>query len=252
MEDLGIGRPSTYAPTISVLLERFYVTRDARQLAPTTLGRMINDILVESFPEVVNTGFTAAMESKLDEVDEAKTGWVGFIGEFYSPFKKKIDTIMDSLSSYRGSLDEPTGETCPKCGKPMVKKLGRFGFFLACTGFPECRSTKSIPLAKCPKCGGDVVPRRTVKGKGREFYGCDRYPECDFLTYDKPVGMPCPKCGWPLVEKADKKSAGRRLCINPDCDYLHGGTQESADQDVPGMDEDAAAGSFEDQDGFQD
>lgn len=228
MEELGIGRPSTYAPTISVLLERYYVTRETRQLTPTTLGRMINDILVESFPEVVNTGFTADMETRLDEVDEARADWVQVLSEFYGPFKQKVDIIMASLSSYRGSLDEPTDVLCDKCGKPMVKKLGRFGFFLACTGFPDCRTTKSIPLATCPKCGGDVVARRTVKGKGREFYGCDRYPECDFLTYDKPTGKKCPGCSWPLVEKNDRRSGARHLCSNPDCTFIPDPVQDAA------------------------
>ncbi len=226
MEEQGIGRPSTYAPTISVLLERYYVTRETRQLVPTTLGRMINDILVESFPTVVEAGFTAFMETKLDEVDESRADWVKVIGDFYGPFKKRVDEIMESLASYRGTLDESTDIVCEKCGKPMVKKLGRFGFFLACTGFPECRNTRSVPLAKCPKCGGDVVARRKARGAGREFFGCDRYPECDFITYDKPTGAPCPKCGWPLVEKVDRKTGGHKACINPDCDYLHFQTDE--------------------------
>ncbi len=226
MEEGGIGRPSTYAPTISVLLERYYVTRETRQLVPTTLGRMINDILVESFPTVVESGFTAYMETKLDEVDESRADWVKVIGDFYAPFKKRVDEIMDSLASYRGTLDESTDIVCEKCGKPMVKKLGRFGFFLACTGFPECRNTRSVPVAICPKCGGDVVARRKARGAGREFFGCDRYPDCDFITYDKPTGAPCPKCGWPLVEKVDRKTGGHKACINPDCDYLHFQTDE--------------------------
>ena len=222
MEEQGIGRPSTYAPTISVLLERYYVTRENRQLAPTTLGRMISDILVESFPQVVNVSFTAGMEAGLDEVEDAKTDWVRMIRTFYSPFKLRVDEVMEKLQSYRGRLDEPTDIVCDKCGRPMVKKLGRFGFFLACTGFPECRNTRSIPLAKCPRCGtGDIVARRRANGRGREFYGCSRYPDCDFITYSKPTGSNCPKCGWFLVEKYDKKSGSHKACINPDCDYLH-------------------------------
>ena len=222
LEEQGIGRPSTYAPIISVLLDRYYVTRENRQLAPTTLGRMISDILVESFPQVVNVGFTAGMEAGLDEVEEAKTDWVRMIRDFYGPFKLRVDEVMEKLQSYRGSLDEPTDIVCDKCGRPMVKKLGRFGFFLACTGFPECRNTRSIPLAKCPRCGqGDIVARRRAKGRGREFYGCSRYPDCDFITYNKPTGSTCPKCGWFLVEKYDKKSGSHKACINPSCDYLH-------------------------------
>lgn len=221
LEEQGIGRPSTYAPIISVLLDRYYVTRENRQLVPTTLGRMISDILVEYFPDVVNVGFTAGMEARLDEVEEQKADWVRMIRDFWGPFKNKVDQVMESLQSYRGTLDEPTDQVCEKCGKMMVKKLGRFGFFLACSGFPECRNTKSIPLATCPKCGGDIVARRRSKGKGREFYGCSRYPECDFITYSKPTESVCPKCGWFLVEKYDKKTGPHKACINPSCGYLH-------------------------------
>jgi DNA topoisomerase-1 len=230
LEEQGIGRPSTYAPIISVLLDRYYVTRDNRQLAPTTLGRMISDILAESFPAVLNAGFTAGMERLLDEVEEGKADWVGMIRDFYGPFRERVDEVMESLKSYRGILDERTDITCEKCGKPMVKKLGRFGFFLACTGFPECRTTRSIPLAKCPRCGGDIVARRKAKGRGREFYGCTRYPDCNFITYNKPTGSNCPRCGWFLVEKYDRKAGSHKACINPACDYLHthGDEPESA------------------------
>ncbi len=223
LEEQGIGRPSTYAPIISVLLERYYVSRENRQLVPTTLGRMISDILVEYFPGVVNVGFTAGMEAMLDEVEDEKADWVHKIRDFYGPFKDKVDEVMQDLQSFRGSLDEATDIVCEKCGKPMVKKLGRFGYFLACTGFPECRNTRSIPLGKCPRpgCGGDIVARRRAKGKGREFYGCTNYPVCNFITYNKPTGSACPKCGWFLVEKFDKKSGSHKACINPDCDYLH-------------------------------
>jgi DNA topoisomerase-1 len=223
LEEQGIGRPSTYAPIISVLLERYYVSRDSRQLVPTTLGRMISDILVEYFPGVVNVGFTAGMEAMLDEVEDKRADWIRKIRDFYGPFKEKVDEVMDSLQSYRGTLDEATDIVCEKCGKPMVKKLGRFGYFLACTGFPECRNTRSIPLGKCPRpgCGGDIVSRRRAKGKGREFYGCTNYPDCDFIIYNKPTASNCPKCGWFLVEKFDKKSGSHKACINPECDYLH-------------------------------
>ncbi|MGA2546892.1 MAG: type I DNA topoisomerase [Rectinemataceae bacterium] len=223
LEEQGIGRPSTYAPIISVLLERYYVSRENRQLVPTTLGRMISEILVDYFPDVVNVGFTAGMEAMLDEVEDQRADWVHKIRDFYGPFKKKVDEVMGSLQSYRGTLDEATDIVCERCGKPMVKKLGRFGYFLACTGFPECRNTRSIPLGKCPRpgCGGDIVARRRAKGKGREFYGCTNYPVCEFITYNKPTGSNCPKCGWFLVEKFDKKSGSHKACINPDCDYLH-------------------------------
>ena len=228
LEEQGIGRPSTYAPTISVLLDRYYVSRENRQLVPTTLGRMISDILVDYFPDVVNVAFTSGMERMLDEVEEQRADWVHKIRDFYGPFKKKVDEVMEDLQSFRGTLDEATDIVCEKCGKPMVKKLGRFGYFLACTGFPACRNTRSIPLGKCPRpgCGGDIVARRRAKGKGREFYGCTNYPSCDFITYNKPTGSNCPKCGWFLVEKFDKKSGSHKACINPDCDYLHTQTEE--------------------------
>jgi len=233
LEEKGIGRPSTYAPIISVLLERYYVTRDSRQLAPTTLGRMINDILVESFPNVVDAAFTAGMEEMLDHVEDERGDWVEAIRDFYGPFKKRVDELMESLESLRGSLDEATDIVCEKCGKPMVKKLGRFGFFLACTGFPECRNTRSIPLAKCPRpgCTGEIVARRKVGGRGREFYGCTRYPECDFITYYKPTHTNCPKCGQFLVERYDKKRGPYKACINPQCDYLHSQEDEHAPED---------------------
>ncbi len=223
LEEKGIGRPSTYAPIISVLLERYYVTRENKQLVPTTLGRKIDEILVGSFPDVVDSGFTAGMESMLDDVEESKRDWVAAIGQFYGPFKKRVDDIMETLQSVKGSLDEPTDEVCEKCGKPMVKKLGRFGFFLACTGFPTCKNTKSIPLARCPRpdCNGEIVARRKSKGRGREFYGCSNYPDCDFITYFKPTNSYCPKCGWFLVERFDKKRGSYKACINPACDYLH-------------------------------
>jgi len=229
LEELGIGRPSTYAPTISTLLERYYVSRQSKQLAPTTLGRMISDILTEFFPEVIGAGFTAQMESLLDKVEDEKADWVQAMKEFYFPFKGKLDEVMSTLSSKKGQLDEATDILCERCGKPMVKKLGRFGFFLACSGFPGCKNTKSIPVAVCPKCGGDIVERKNPKGKRKLFYGCNRYPACDFVTYDKPTDKLCPKCGWFLVEKSDRVSGSHKACINPSCDYLHSRDEEKAE-----------------------
>ncbi len=131
-----------------------------------------------------------------------------------------MDEVVKTLESFKGALDEETDYVCEKCGRKLVKKLGRFGFFLACPGFPECKNTKSIPLAKCPKCSGDVVSRKT-KGRGKEFYGCTRYPECDFISHFKPINQNCPKCGQFLVEKYDKKNGSHKACINPQCDFLH-------------------------------
>ena len=222
LEEKGIGRPSTYAPIISVLLDRYYVTRSNKQLVPTQLGRIICKILVESFPDVINEHFTAEVETNLDKVEEDKLVWNNMISDFFGPFKKRVDEVMQSVQSIKGSLDEPTDKICEKCGKPMVKKLGRFGYFLACSGFPECHNTKSIPLAKCPMpgCNGEIVARKT-KGRGKEFYGCTNYPACSFISHFKPIDQYCPKCGWFLVEKFDKKNGTYKSCINPDCDYLH-------------------------------
>ncbi len=233
LEEEGIGRPSTYAPIISVILDRYYVTRENRQLVPTTLGRMINDILVEYFPDVIEPAFTASMETMLDQVEESNRDWVGAMRDFYVPFHSRMAEVMEKLQSFRGTLDEATDEVCEKCGKPMVKKLGRFGFFLACTGFPACMNTKSIPLAPCPRpgCNGHIVARRKAKGRGREFYGCSRYPDCDFITYYKPISATCPNCGWFLVERFDKKRGSYKACINPDCNYLHSPEEEHAADD---------------------
>jgi DNA topoisomerase I len=225
LEEKGIGRPSTYASIISVLLDRYYVTRSNKQLVPTVLGKLISDVLTEHFPLYVDADFTASMESKLDDVEENKVSWPQMIKEFWYPFKTTVDDVTKNIESFKGILDEPTDHVCEKCGKPMLKKLGRFGFFLACSGFPECRNTKSIPLAKCPKCGGDIVARKT-KGKNKEFYGCTNYPQCDFISHFKPLNQSCPKCGFFLVEKYDKKNGAHKICINPECDYLHSAETE--------------------------
>ena len=239
LEEKGIGRPSTYAPIISVLLDRYYVTRSNKQLVPTQLGRMICRILVESFPEVINEHFTAEVENNLDKVEQDELVWNTMIADFFTPFKKRVDEVMESVASVKGSLDEPTDKICEKCGKSMMKKLGRFGFFLACSGFPECHNTKSIPLAKCPMpdCDGEIVARKT-KGRGKEFYGCTNYPSCNFISHFKPIDQYCPKCGWFLVEKFDKKNGSYKSCINPDCDYLHSADDEEKIIPEAGNDED--------------
>ena len=229
LEEKGIGRPSTYAPIISVLLDRYYVVRRNKQLMPTTLGRIISDLLVTQFPDVVNVDFTAGMEQNLDRVEEDGMEWHQMIAGFYGPFKDRVEHVNETLESIKGVLDEPTDEVCEKCGKPMVKKLGRFGFFLACTGFPECRNTKAVPLADCPRegCDGKIVARRKAGGKGKEFYGCTNYPECDFISHFKPTSSNCPKCGYFLVEKNDKKTGSVKACINPECDFLHTHEEEN-------------------------
>ncbi len=231
LEEKGIGRPSTYAPIISVLLDRYYVTRVNRQLVPTQLGKIICRILVESFPDVINEQFTSEVEDNLDKVEQNSLVWNSMIADFYEPFIAQVDKVMDTQESLKGSLDEQTDKVCEKCGKPMVKKLGRFGYFLACSGFPECHNTRSIPLAKCPRpgCNGEIVARKT-KGRGKEFYGCTNYPTCDFITHFKPIDVYCPKCGWFMVEKFDKKNGAYKSCINPDCDYLHSADGEAEDK----------------------
>lgn len=222
LEEKGIGRPSTYAPIISVLIDRYYISRNNKQFVPTPLGKMINDILVESFPDVINENFTAEIESKLDDVEEGKVQWPKMMGDFFFPFKEHVDEVMSTLESVKGSMDEVTDKTCELCGKPMLKKLGRFGYFLACSGFPECHNTKSIPLAKCPRpeCNGEIVERKN-KGRSKSFFGCTNYPTCDFISHFKPIDQNCPKCNWFMVEKYDKKHGSFKSCINPDCTYLH-------------------------------
>ncbi len=229
LDEKKIGRPSTYAPIIKTLLDRYYVTRSNRQLVPTLLGKMICDILVEAFPNVIDAQFTAEVENQLDSVEQDEIVWNNMISDFYGPFIKRCGEASVEVKSIKGFLDEPTDKVCEKCGKTMMKKLGRFGFFLACSGFPECHNTKSISLAKCPVdgCDGEIVTRKT-KGRGKEFYGCTNYPKCNFISHFKPLeNQYCPKCNWFLVEKFDKKNGSYKSCINPDCDYLHSADEAS-------------------------
>ncbi|MDR2589215.1 MAG: type I DNA topoisomerase [Spirochaetales bacterium] len=233
LEEKGIGRPSTYASIISVLMDRHYVVRKSKQLMPTPLGRIIYELLAKSFSDIIDVNFTAGMESLLDRVEGSGEDWVGMIRGFYQPFRDKVLHAAQTLESLKGVMDEETDHTCEKCGRKMIKKLGRFGFFLACSGFPECRNTKSIPLADCPKpgCGGKIVARRKMKGRGKEFYGCTNYPECDFISHFMPTSSTCPRCGWFLVEKSDKKRGTYKACINKDCDYLHTAGEEEAEEE---------------------
>ena len=219
LEEKGIGRPSTYAPIITLLIERYYVARKNKQLIPTQLGKMVNKILIDSFSNILDVNFTAQMEQKLDDVEESKDNWSQMIGEFYKPFKSQVDNVMTTLESKRGSMDELTEYKCDKCGRPMVKKLGRFGHFLACSGFPECKNTQSIPFCKCPVpgCDGHIVARKKHGGKGREFYGCTNYPKCEFISAYKPTNKMCPDCGYFMVERYEKSRGSFYSCSNTEC-----------------------------------
>lgn len=205
LEENGIGRPSTYAPTIATLLARNYVTNEEKRLAPTELGLVVNDILVEHFPTIVDIGFTSGMEEELDDIASGERSWVPVVREFYSPFKDTLQHAEQTMERVK-VRDEPTDEVCEKCGRPMVIKLGRYGRFLACSGFPECRNSKPL-LTKigvpCPKCQvGEVIERRSTRG--RLFYGCSNWRKddpqsCDYVSWLKPTGERCPNCGEPLV-----------------------------------------------------
>ena len=206
LEEQGIGRPSTYAPTIATIVARSYVTIDQRKLIPTELGFVVNDILVEHFPSVVDLGFTSKLEDELDEIATGDRAWVPTMREFYGPFSATLKQAETSIERVK-LKDEPAGEDCDKCGRPMVIKIGRFGKFKACSGFPDCRNAQ--PLFErigmtCPECNqGDIAERRSKKG--RVFYGCTRYPDCSFVSWNKPIPTPCPKCGSPYMVEAGRK-----------------------------------------------
>ncbi|MBO8155250.1 MAG: type I DNA topoisomerase [Bacillaceae bacterium] len=217
LEELGIGRPSTYAPTLDTIQRRGYVTLDNRRFVPTELGEIVIDLLKEYFPEIIDVKFTAKMEDNLDSIEEGKNHWISIIDEFYDGFEKRLKKAEKEMEDVEVK-DEPAGITCEKCGSEMVYKMGRYGKFLACSNFPNCRNTKPILKeigVKCPKCKkGNIVERKSKKR--RTFYGCDRYPECDFISWDKPLERPCPKCKGMLVEK--KKKKGTQVQCT-ECDY---------------------------------
>jgi DNA topoisomerase-1 len=219
LEELGIGRPSTYAPTIATLQARNYVEIDQRRLLPTELGEVVTDLLIQHFPGIVDAHFTSRMEDELDDIASGERLWVPVMKEFYGPFHETVEQAEKQMTRVK-IADEPTDEICEKCGRPMVIKLGRFGRFLACSGFPECRNSRPILNkigVKCPQCGeGEVVEKKTRKGRRRIFYGCSRYPECDFTSWDKPTGEQCPECGDILVEAGKDGSV---KCRNSACDF---------------------------------
>ena len=207
MEEKGIGRPSTYAPTIGTLVGRHYVERERNRLTPTQLGITVSDLLTEYFTDVMDLDFTAKMEGELDDVSRGEREWVPMLDEFYKPFQKALDNANEQMPRVR--LEEETDEVCELCTKPMVIKTGRFGRFMACTGFPDCRNTKPIlnkTGVNCPDCGGDIVERR-ARGRGRAFWGCSRYPNCEFIINRLPLPTPCPECSGMMVQQGRNNSA---------------------------------------------
>ena len=220
LEENGVGRPSTYAPTLDVIQRRYYVRLAAKRFEPTELGEIVNGLIVEFFPDIVDVKFTADMESKLDEVEEGKQQWQSVIDAFYKPFEKELAKAETEIEKIQ-IKDEPAGFDCELCGHPMVIKLGRYGKFYACSNFPECHNTKAITKeigVTCPLCGeGQVIERKTKRN--RIFYGCDRYPDCEFTSWDKPVGRTCPKSGDYLVEKKIRGGGKQVVCSNEECDY---------------------------------
>lgn len=219
LEEKGIGRPSTFAPTIVTLLTRGYVVKEAKKLLVTELGIMTVDMLTEYFKGLINIGFTAQMEEKLDEVAEKKHTKDEVLSEFYGPFKKDLDHAGVAIPIVEIPL-EVSDVPCDKCndGTMMVIREGRFGKFLACPNFPKCRNTKPIlhPIGvKCPRCGADILERKSKTGK--VFYGCEKYPECDYTTWDKPLNEKCPDCGAMMVEHVERNGSKRKFCSNPEC-----------------------------------
>lgn len=217
LEELGIGRPSTYAPTLDTIQRRGYVALENKRFVPTELGQIVHELMMEFFPEILDVEFTAKMEHDLDDIEEGKVNWVKIIDEFYHDFSKNVKKAENEMEKVE-IKDEYAGVKCEKCGSEMVYKMGRYGKFLACSNFPDCRNTKPILKEiglKCPKCHeGNIVERKSKRR--RVFYGCDRYPECDFISWEKPVERKCPKCGEILVEKRLKKGV-QVQCSS--CDY---------------------------------
>ncbi|PTI87808.1 type I DNA topoisomerase [Staphylococcus simulans] len=217
LEELKIGRPSTYAPTIDTIQKRNYVKLESKRFVPTELGEIVYEQVKEYFPEIIDVEFTVNMETLLDKIAEGDENWRNVVGNFYNGFKDDVERAEKEMEKIE-IKDEPAGEDCEKCGSPMVIKMGRYGKFMACSNFPDCRNTKAIVKeigVKCPKCkDGEVVERKSKKG--RIFYGCSNYPECDFISWDKPVGRDCPKCDHHLVVRKKGRSS-QVVCSN--CDY---------------------------------
>lgn len=219
LEENGIGRPSTYAPIITTVVDRGYVEKDQKKLKPTALGVVVNDLLQEQFPRVVDIKFSADMEQNLDKVEDGKADWVKTVDDFYKDFDKSLQAAEENLDGKKIKVpEEETDIVCELCGRKMVIKTGRFGKFLACPGFPECKNTKRLVKempGKCPKDGGTMVVRQSKKG--RVYYGCNNYPACDFMTWDEPTAEICPQCGSSLFKKGGK--SGSLNCLKEGCGF---------------------------------
>jgi DNA topoisomerase-1 len=225
LEENGVGRPSTYAPTISTILARGYVGKEQKKLFPTELGEIVYEILKGYFDDVINVDFTANLEKELDQVEEGDIPWKDVLRKFYPGFEILVETAEEEVSKIE-IKDEETDIPCELCGRNLVIKMGRYGKFLACPGFPECRNTKplleKVEDVQCPKCEGDVLVKKTKKG--RRYFGCENNPECDFMTWNKPSTEKCELCGSMMVEKGKKL-----LCINETCKNIQEKTQEDGE-----------------------
>lgn len=217
LEENGIGRPSTYAPIITTIVDRGYVEKDQKKLKTTPLGQAVNTVMMEQFPDIVNVKFSADMEKKLDVVEAGQADWVKTIDDFYQGFEKSLEQAEKNMEGKRIKVEDiPTDEICEKCGRPMVIKSGRYGKFVACSGFPECRNAH--PLVKdtgglCPLDGGHMLVRKSAKG--RVHYGCSNYPKCNYMTWDEPVPEKCPQCGSTLFKKK-----GQLYCAKEGCGFV--------------------------------
>ena len=219
LEENGIGRPSTYAPTITTILARDYVEREGKALKPTVLGDVTTKLMKDLFQNIVDVKFTANMEHDLDEVEAGEKNWVETLHDFYGGFENTLEEAEKQMDGTRVKIpDEETDIVCEKCGRKMVIKLGRFGKFLACPGYPECKNTKKLVKETggfCPKCGARMIERKSKKG--RPYYGCENYKDCGFMTWDLPIAEKCPKCGKSLFQKKGKMA--KIYCASEECDY---------------------------------
>ena len=216
---MEIGRPSTYAPTITTITSHLYVEREGKQLKPTVLGEVTTELMKEHFPNILDVKFTAEMENNLDDVERGNKSWVATLEDFYGDFSKTLETAEEKMEGKRVKVpDEETDVVCDQCGRNMVIKIGRFGRFLACPGFPECKNTKKIvqeTAGSCPLCGEKIILKKSKRG--RSFYGCSAYPDCNFMTWNVPTEEKCPQCGCTLFQKGGK--SGTLVCEKPDCGY---------------------------------